>query len=89
MATSATSSTKEVFDLLRDDLQAIEREFGQETLSDVHVITEIGEYLRAGGGKAFAPGIAAAFCEIVWMQGALAGATRSRGGDYPHGHAGS
>ena len=57
MATSATSSTKEVFDLLRDDLQAIEREFGQETLSDVHVITEIGEYLRAGGGKRLRPAL--------------------------------
>ncbi|HLH09473.1 MAG TPA: polyprenyl synthetase family protein [Terriglobales bacterium] len=57
MATSATSSAKEVFDLLRDDLQAIEREFGKETLSDVRVITEIGEYLRAGGGKRLRPAL--------------------------------
>ena len=45
----------EVFDLLRDDLAAIEREFGRDTVSGVMAITEIGEYLRAGGGKRIRP----------------------------------
>ena len=69
MATSATSSTKEVFDLLRDDLRAIEREFGQETLSDVHVITEIGEYLRAGGGKRLRPALLLLSAKLFGCQG--------------------
>ncbi len=69
MASSATSSTKEVFDLLRDDLQAIEREFGQETLSDVHVITEIGEYLRAGGGKRLRPALLLLSAKLFGCQG--------------------
>jgi octaprenyl-diphosphate synthase len=69
LATSATSSTKEVFDLLRDDLQAIEREFGQETLSDVHVITEIGEYLRAGGGKRLRPALLLLSAKLFGCQG--------------------
>ena len=69
MATSATSSTKEVFDLLRDDLQAIECEFGQETLSDVHVITEIGEYLRAGGGKRLRPALLLLSAKLFGCQG--------------------
>jgi len=38
----------EVFELLRDDLAAIEREFGRDTVSGVTAITEIGEYLRGG-----------------------------------------
>src|SRR5438045_4126453 len=47
----------EVFDLLRDDLAAIEREFGRDTVSNVGAITEIGEYLRGGGGKRIRPAL--------------------------------
>ena len=46
---------KEVFDLLHDDLAALEGEFGHDTISSVQAITEIGEYLRAGGGKRIRP----------------------------------
>jgi octaprenyl-diphosphate synthase len=48
---------KEVFELLRDDLAAIEREFGRGTVSNVRAITEIGEHLRAGGGKRIRPAL--------------------------------
>ena len=46
-----------MFELLRDDLAAIEREFGRDTVSSVEVITEIGEYLRGGGGKRLRPAL--------------------------------
>jgi octaprenyl-diphosphate synthase len=46
-----------VFDLLRDDLVAIEREFGRDTVSNVRAITDIGEHLRAGGGKRLRPAL--------------------------------
>src|SRR5512143_310096 len=52
----STSGT-EVFELLRDDLAAIEREFGRDTVSGVTAITEIGEYLRGGGGKRIRPAL--------------------------------
>src|SRR6202008_262052 len=45
------------FELLRDDLLAIEAEFGRDTVSDVSAITEIGEYLREGGGKRIRPAL--------------------------------
>jgi len=51
----ALSNASAVFDLLHDDLAAIEQEFGRQTRSNVGVITEIGEYLRAGGGKRIRP----------------------------------
>jgi octaprenyl-diphosphate synthase len=54
---ATTNGVKEVFDLLRDDLAAIEREFGRGTVSNVHAITEIGEHLRAGGGKRIRPAL--------------------------------
>src|ERR1051326_7708590 len=62
MTTSAitngvTINGAEVFELLRDDLSAIEREFGRDTVSGVTAITEIGEYLRGGGGKRIPPAL--------------------------------
>jgi octaprenyl-diphosphate synthase len=53
----ATSNVKEVFELLRDDLAAIEREFGRDTVSTVRAITDIGEHLRVGGGKRIRPAL--------------------------------
>jgi octaprenyl-diphosphate synthase len=47
----------QIFELVRDDLAAVEREFGSETQSNVRVITDIGEYLRAGGGKRLRPAL--------------------------------
>jgi octaprenyl-diphosphate synthase len=57
LSTSSTINGKEIFDLLRDDLAAIEEEFGRDTVSKVGAITEIGEYLRAGGGKRIRPAL--------------------------------
>jgi octaprenyl-diphosphate synthase len=57
LSTPATSGAKEVFELLRDDLAAIEREFGRDTVSSVRAITDIGEYLRGGGGKRLRPAL--------------------------------
>jgi len=57
LSSPATPSAKEVFDLLRDDLAAIEREFGRDTVSSVRAITDIGEHLRAGGGKRLRPAL--------------------------------
>jgi octaprenyl-diphosphate synthase len=48
---------KEIFDLLHEDLTALEDEFGEDTVSGVRAITEIGEYLRNGGGKRIRPAL--------------------------------
>jgi octaprenyl-diphosphate synthase len=57
MSAPATINGKEIFDLLRDDLVALEQEFGADTVSRVQAITEIGEYLRNGGGKRIRPAL--------------------------------
>ena len=57
LSTTTAINGKEIFDLLRDDLTAIEEEFGRDTVSKVSAITEIGEYLRAGGGKRIRPAL--------------------------------
>src|SRR5215471_9614458 len=53
----ATAQAREIFDLLHDDLNAIEREFRADSVSTVSAITDIGEYLRAGGGKRIRPAL--------------------------------
>lgn len=55
MSTLAITTAREVFDLLREDLEAIERELGRDAISSVSTITEIAEYLREGGGKRIRP----------------------------------
>jgi octaprenyl-diphosphate synthase len=57
LATTTSINGKEIFDLLRDDIVAIEEQFGRDTISNVAAITEIGEYLRAGGGKRIRPAL--------------------------------
>jgi octaprenyl-diphosphate synthase len=57
LSSPATFTAKDFLDLLRDDLSAIEREFGRDTISNVRAITDIGEYLRAGGGKRIRPAL--------------------------------
>jgi len=49
------ATAKEVFDLLRDDLAAIEQEFTSHTSSDVAAVTDIARYLMSGGGKRIRP----------------------------------
>jgi octaprenyl-diphosphate synthase len=55
LSTLAIATAREVFDLLRDDLVAIEQELGRDSASGVSTITEIAEYLREGGGKRIRP----------------------------------
>jgi octaprenyl-diphosphate synthase len=57
VSTLTIATAKEVFDLLHDDLCAIEREFGSDAVSSVKAITEISEYLREGGGKRIRPSL--------------------------------
>ena len=69
MSAPATINGKEIFDLLRDDLVALEDEFGRDTVSSVRAITEIGEYLRAGGGKRIRPALLLLSSKLFDYQG--------------------
>jgi octaprenyl-diphosphate synthase len=55
VSTLSIATAAEVFDLLRDDLAAIEQEFSRQSSSNVGVITDIAQYLIAGGGKRIRP----------------------------------
>jgi len=55
VSTLSIATAAEVFDLLRDDLASIEQEFSKQSASNVAVITDIAQYLIAGGGKRIRP----------------------------------
>ena len=45
----------EIFDLVRTDLDQVEREIGLESIASVEALTSIGQYLQSGGGKRLRP----------------------------------
>src|SRR5262249_12127255 len=45
----------EIFDLVRADLDQVEREIGLESVASVDAVTYIGQYLQSGGGKRLRP----------------------------------
>ncbi|HEY5214226.1 MAG TPA: polyprenyl synthetase family protein [Acidobacteriaceae bacterium] len=55
MSTISIATAAEVFDLLKPDLAAIELEFARQADSPVAVVTDIANYLIAGGGKRIRP----------------------------------
>ena len=69
MSSATQFTVKEVFELLRDDLAAIEAEFERNTVSSVAAITDIGSYLRAGGGKRIRPALLLLSAKLLGYQG--------------------
>ena len=47
----------QLFEPVRGDLEAVEREFARQVQSQVHVIPEIGNYLLKSGGKRVRPAV--------------------------------
>jgi octaprenyl-diphosphate synthase len=45
----------EIYDLVRKDLEQVEKEIGLESISSVEAITHISQYLQTGGGKRLRP----------------------------------
>src|SRR5579863_5295899 len=50
-------TAKEVFELIHDDLERVEKEITLETVASVEVVTQIGQYLQESGGKRLRPSL--------------------------------
>lgn len=48
-------SMEEVFDLVRDDISAMEEGFRENLNSNVYLVSKVGEYILKSGGKRFRP----------------------------------
>jgi len=50
-------SSKDIFDLIHEDLERVEKEISLETVASVEVVTQIGQYLQESGGKRLRPSL--------------------------------
>jgi octaprenyl-diphosphate synthase len=50
-----TFTAREILDLVKDDLDRVEREISLESVASVDAVTTISRYLQAGGGKRLRP----------------------------------
>ncbi len=48
-------SAREAFELVKADLELVEREISVESVASIHAITTINQYLQSGGGKRLRP----------------------------------
>jgi octaprenyl-diphosphate synthase len=48
-------TARDIFDLVKDDLERVEREITLESVASVDAVTTIARYLQAGGGKRLRP----------------------------------
>jgi octaprenyl-diphosphate synthase len=55
----------EILDLVRDDLQKVEREIEVESMASVSAVTNIGRYLSSNGGKRLRPILLLLSCRLV------------------------
>jgi octaprenyl-diphosphate synthase len=63
---------KEIFDLIHDDLERVEKEIRLETVASVEVVTNIGRYLQASGGKRLRPALLLLASKLAGEGGASA-----------------
>jgi octaprenyl-diphosphate synthase len=56
---------REIFDLIHDDLERVEKEISLETVASVDVVTSIGQYLQESGGKRLRPGLLLLAAKLV------------------------
>ena len=79
----------EIFDLVRDDLNQVEREIGLESVASVEAVTYIGQYLQTGGGKRLRPILVLLCGKLFTEKSPGAGADGRGGGDDSHRDAGA
>jgi octaprenyl-diphosphate synthase len=69
LASVNSLTSKEVFDLVRADLQKVEEEFSLQSISSVQPLTEIGQYLRGSGGKRLRPALVLLSSKLCGFEG--------------------
>lgn len=50
-------AAKEIFDLIQDELDRVEKKIGAESVASVDAVTAIGQYLQSAGGKRLRPAL--------------------------------
>src|ERR1035438_263755 len=50
-------TAREVFDLIQDELEQVEKKITVESVASVDAVTAIGQYLQSSGGKRLRPAL--------------------------------
>jgi octaprenyl-diphosphate synthase len=69
LASIKNLTIREVFELVRPELQQVEEEFGLQTASGIRPIREIGQYLQEGGGKRLRPALVLLSSKLCGYEG--------------------
>src|SRR5215475_12639785 len=60
-----TLSAREIFDLIQDDLEQVEKKITTESVAGVDAVTAIGQYLQSAGGKRLRPAMVLLASKLV------------------------
>ena len=58
-------TAREVFDLVQDDLDQVEKKLSAESVASVDAVTAIGQYLQSSGGKRLRPALLLMSAKVV------------------------
>jgi octaprenyl-diphosphate synthase len=65
-------SAREIFDLIQDDLEQVEKKITAESVASVDAVTAIGQYLQSAGGKRLRPALLLLSSKLVGDAGGTA-----------------
>jgi octaprenyl-diphosphate synthase len=65
-------SAREIFDLIQDDLEQVEKKITAESVASVDAVTAIGQYLQSAGGKRLRPALLLLSSKLVGEAGGTA-----------------
>src|SRR5438046_8717286 len=57
-------TSREIFDLIQDDLDQVEKRISVESVASVDTVTAIGQYLQSAGGKRLRPALLLISCKL-------------------------
>jgi octaprenyl-diphosphate synthase len=58
-------TAREIFDLIQDDLERVEKKIGAESVASADAVTAIGQYLQSAGGKRLRPALLLLSAKLV------------------------
>src|SRR2546430_1940103 len=65
-------TAKEIFELISEEMEQVERKITAESVASVEVVTAIGQYLQASGGKRLRPSLLLLAAKLVGRAGPTA-----------------
>ena len=65
-------TAREIFDLIQDELEQVEKKIALESVASVDAVTAIGQYLQSSGGKRLRPSLVLLAAKLVGSAGPCA-----------------